>query len=890
MRYAHGPVNNLPHDNTPPLPRDLFARERSVLNDAWIQRAISTRRLLVSFCVMLGLGDLTFDILPGQWQLLLGMSTVSLLLNELTSLRRKHTASALWQIPSMQVLDSLMMGLLVYTFGVQGYLGIPFLLFAAGGYALGSTTAARRQFVMGCAVYPVARLLGLYALDGATPYALVATETLCLIVIGWLSMQGPIHYLRRVRVARNALGALERGDFSVRLPTRTLDDVGFLGVSFNVTAEALGNAVRRLEDEVEERVRVEVALRDAQRDAMRMADRMATVADAAAGVLAADSARALRVVLHGACERVIALRDFAFAVYDAGTGQLRFLSESAEGDVTSAPTPDSDIRRVIVERRTLVSSEDCRGDEGSTTSAGTLMRTPVIVGTDVLAVIAVCSDMPNAYSAADVAVFEALAALAATALRNILLVDALRSSKESLSHQANHDGLTGLANRRRFRDRAVQAFAAMAPNHVAVLAVDLDDFKAVNDTLGHEAGDRLLKQVAERLLNATRGSDLVARLGGDEFAILLEHVPDATHAIIVAERVIRSLSAPFALREQTVNIGASVGLAFGKAREDEPDGSHPGFVSTVDPGSDPVDTLLHEADVAMYRAKSAGKSRWMRFESSMQDEETKRRLMEADLRQAMANHELQLLFQPIVELNGGRMTGVEALLRWTHPERGSVAPSEFVPLAEASGFIVDLGRWVLERACEAAGRWQEWQREHAPTDAPLTVAVNVSGRQLQDPGFVTDVLRFAASSGVRPSTILLEFSEASLVGATAAARATLDRLREAQVRIAIDDFGTGESSLGYLQGMPIDVLKVDRTFVAGVARGGAQSVLARAILALGEALDLQTVAEGVETPQQRVSLQEMGCSLAQGFYFARPMPAGEVTQLLERNNELVEAL
>ncbi|MEO7513161.1 MAG: EAL domain-containing protein [Gemmatimonadaceae bacterium] len=861
-----------------------------MLQNEWHRRAITSRFFLVGICIVLGLADWRLNILPGSWQLLLGGSTAMLLLNEIASLVRQRGAAPPWHFWMLQVVDTLILGLLVYVLGTQGYLGIPFLIFAAGGYALGFPRAAKVQLAMACAVYPVARLLGLHVLDGVAPYTLVVAETFCLTVIGWLTMQGPIHYLRRVRRTRLALSALERGDFDVRLPTRALDDVGFLGVSFNVTAETLGNAVRRLEDEVQERSRAEAAMRDAQLVATRMADRMATVADAAAGVLAADSARALRIVVRDACKRVIELGDFALALYDANTEQLRFLAEVPRDDVTSTVTPDSDVRRVIEERHTLVCRDACGRFEGASPREGTLMRTPVIVGNEVLAILAVCSDVADAYGPPDIAVFEALAALAATALRNILLVDALRSSKESLSHQANHDGLTGLANRRRFRDRALQAFSDMAPEHVAVLALDLDGFKQVNDALGHAAGDRLLQQVAERLLNATRGSDLVARLGGDEFAILLEHVPDDRHAIVVAERIIRSLGAPFALRERTVTVGASVGIALGRARDGEPDGMHAGFVSNSDRYRDPVDTLLHEADVALYRAKTAGKARWMLFDASMHDEERKRAVLEAELRRAMAAGELQLLYQPIVAMQEGRLNAVEALLRWTHRDRGAISPSEFVPIAEESGFIVELGRWVLATACRAAAEWHAWQREHAPGDPPLTLAVNISCRQLHDAAFARDVVRIAREEGMPLTALMLEFSEATLTADRHVSRTALQTLRDAGIRVAIDDFGTGQSSLGYLQGLPVDVLKIDRSFIAGLSRGGAQSVPARTILALGEALDLQTVAEGVEDLQQQASLQEMGCALGQGFHFARPMPAADIAQMLVRSDLAVEAL
>lgn len=858
---------------------DLIARERTIFQRELLSRAIQVRFRLVILCLTMGALDLAFDVLPGPWQLLVGDTLMMLLINELVSRWNRRGVATERHMWAMQGLDTLMLGILVATFGANGYLGLPFLIYMASGYAMGHAKAARIQLALGCVVYPLSRAIGLHVLAGHASPWLVLLETVCLAAIGMLSIQSPIRYIHRVRRARQALAELAEGDFSVRLPTRALDDVGFLGVSFNVTADALGTAMRSLEDEVEERARAEESMRVARHDATQMAERMAAVAEAAAGVLAADSARALRDVLRDSCDRVLDMHDFALALLDARAGTLHLLGDSPDDDQTQPVPQKGELRRVIDERLSLVSADACTGPhDDPARAAGTMMRTPVVVGPDVVAVLAICSRHPDAYGAADVAVFEALAALASTALSNILLVDELRSSREALSHQAHHDGLTGLANRRRFRSRVAQGLTSGSPERVVVMALDLDGFKEVNDSLGHAAGDRVLQQVSDRLLNATRGSDMVARLGGDEFAVLLEHVPDEAHAVVVADRILRAVSQPFSIGDRMVGIGTSIGIAFGHAEDVDSASGAP--VGATERQRDPVDILLHEADVALYRAKTAGKSCWVIFESSMHEEERARRLLEGDLRESVRAGALQLLFQPIHDLATGAMRGVEASVRWEHPQRGTVSPAVWQPVAEESGIIVELGQWLLTRACSAMVRWPEPARAALAPSEPLSLNVKVSLRQLQSPAFYADVRTALATSGLAASSLVFEVAEASLMHLPAATRDQMQRLHHLGVRFAIDDFGMGSSSLGYLQGMAVDMLKIDRAFVQGVTRGGSQTALARTIVALGKALSLTTVAEGVDFEAQRVTLQALGCDLGQGTCFSRPLTEEGIARLL----------
>ncbi len=444
----------------------------------------------------------------------------------------------------------------------------------------------------------------------------------------------------------------------------------------------------------------------------------------------------------------------------------------------------------------------------------------------------------------------------------------------ALGRQALRDPLTGLANRALFRDRVEHALARLAREgapregaagasaaggRVAVLFLDLDNFKTVNDSLGHHAGDGLLCAVAARLLNATRGCDTVARLGGDEFAVLLENARGAADAHAVAERIAEALRAPVPVGDGTTaeaRVGVSVGIAF------------------AEPGVG-ADALLRNADAAMYRAKAEGKGRHAVFDPALVAAAAERLELERDLARAPERGEFALVYQPIVSLATGAVMGAESLLRWRHPARGVVSPAEFIPLAEASGLIVELGRWVLEEACRAAAGWPT-----GPAGAPVGVTVNVSGRQLLHPALPAHVAGALAGSGLPASRLTLEITESVLMHDTDGTLAVLHALKALGVRLAVDDFGTGYSSLRYLQQFPVDVLKIDKSFVDGVARGKHDAALARTIVALGEMLALRTVAEGVEHAAQSELLRAMGCEFGQGYLFARPLDGDALRALL----------
>jgi len=470
--------------------------------------------------------------------------------------------------------------------------------------------------------------------------------------------------------------------------------------------------------------------------------------------------------------------------------------------------------------------------------------------------------------------FRALALAAALgAALALLRFQQRRRLEVALGRQALRDALTGLANRALFRDRVEHALTRLArpgalvagaPQRVAVLFLDLDGFKAVNDRLGHHAGDRLLQGVAARLLNATRGCDTVARLGGDEFAVLLENARGAADAVTVAERIVHMLSTPIPLDDaaggaRSARVSASVGIAFA-----EPAVS--------------VDTLLRQADAAMYQVKADGKGRYAVVHPPLVAAADERLALDAELAGALERGELALAYQPIVSLDSGDVVEVEALLRWHHPTRGVVPPSRFIPLAEASGLIVPLGRWVLEEACRAAA-----SLPNDPGDAPLGVTVNVSGRQLDDPALPEHVAAALAASGLPAHRLTLEITESALTRDTRAALASLGALKASGVRLAIDDFGTGYSSLRYLQQFPIDVLKIDKSFVDGVERGGHDAAFARTIVSLADTLALRTVAEGIELPEQRDRLRDMGCTLGQGYLFAHPLDRDELEALLAQS-------
>ncbi len=443
------------------------------------------------------------------------------------------------------------------------------------------------------------------------------------------------------------------------------------------------------------------------------------------------------------------------------------------------------------------------------------------------------------------------------------LQEALATSQETqrqLTHQALHDALTGLPNRVLFLDRVEHALARRPRTNttVAVLFIDLDDFKGVNDTLGHGAGDELLRATAQRLRPMVRNSDTCARLGGDEFAIVLEDANSVDVARVVAERVLGALRTTFPLGQQNVFIGASIGIALATA-------------------NDTASELMRNADLAMYMAKTGGKHRAVVYESSMHAAVTRRVEVEQELRGALDRKEFLLNFQPIVSLETGAVTALEALVRWDHPVRGRIAPREFIPIAEQSGVILELGRWIVNQACHACVEW-----ESASPTGGVSVTVNVSGRELREASYVDHVRQALEASGLPPDRLILEVTENILVGND---KATIERLRALKtlgVLLAIDDFGTGYSSLAYLQQFPFDIIKIDKSFIDKLGIQGEESPLSGAVVSLGSALRLRTIAEGVETVEQYDRLRELGCLYGQGFLFARPLPAGWVMPVLQR--------
>jgi diguanylate cyclase (GGDEF)-like protein/PAS domain S-box-containing protein len=430
-----------------------------------------------------------------------------------------------------------------------------------------------------------------------------------------------------------------------------------------------------------------------------------------------------------------------------------------------------------------------------------------------------------------------------------------------LVHQAFHDGLTGLANRTLFTERVEHALARTGQGELAVLFIDLDDFKHVNDSLGHAAGDQLLVAAARRLQGCLRPTDVAARLGGDEFAVLLERVTDGEAAATVAGRVLDTLHQPFGLNGRTIPIKASLGVATGQ------------------PGTDEADELLRNADVAMYTAKAGGKDRFELFRPDMHEDLLQRLELEAELRHVADRDQLVLHYQPIVELVSGRISRVEALVRWDHPVKGLLPPVAFIPLAEEQGLIGPIGNWVLLQACLQARRWHD----QFPDAPPLSVHVNLSGRQLEEQSLVGEVVQALETSRLSPRQLTLEITESVLVTDIEAMSGRLRELKGLGVMLAIDDFGTGYSSLSYLRRFPIDMLKIDKAFVDGIGQGREDTALAHAIVKLSHTLQLHTVAEGIEHSEQAAHLAALGCQDGQGYLFARPLDTGAMTELLARS-------
>ena len=444
------------------------------------------------------------------------------------------------------------------------------------------------------------------------------------------------------------------------------------------------------------------------------------------------------------------------------------------------------------------------------------------------------------------------------ALANIL-ADALqqRASQDDIRYQALHDPLTGLPNRVLFMDRLGHALSRRGAD-VAVVLLDIDNFKLVNDSLGHGAGDELLMEIAPRLQGALRPGDTIARLGGDEFVVLLEQIPDESAAARVAERMVAVFELPFELSAGEHFAKASLGIALASDSDRLPA------------------NLVRDADAAMYQAKSRGRGRFEVFDRAMRLRTVARLSLENDLRRALERGELRIAYQPIVSLHDRSIVSVEALLRWQHPERGLVRPDEFIPVAEESGLIDPIGRWVLEAACMQAAEWHAAR----PDARPVGISVNLSMRQLTQRDLEATVAAALALTGIEPSSVCLEITESVLLEEPASVSETIRRVARLGVRFVLDDFGTGYSSLAYLTKLPIDGLKVDRSFVDALGSDRRSTAITTAIVRMAQALSVDVIAEGVETEGQLAALRELQCELAQGFLLHHPLPAQAISELL----------
>jgi diguanylate cyclase (GGDEF)-like protein/PAS domain S-box-containing protein len=444
-------------------------------------------------------------------------------------------------------------------------------------------------------------------------------------------------------------------------------------------------------------------------------------------------------------------------------------------------------------------------------------------------------------------------------------ITARRRDGERLAHQAIHDPLTGLPNRLLFVDRLRRALSSMdTEGRTAVLFLDLDHFKVINDSLGHSAGDRLLVTIADRLRTAVRPNDTVARFGGDEFTVLCHGVPDEDAATEIADRVAAAVAKPVMLSEGEVYVTASVGIALSGGDMETPE------------------TLLRNADAAMYSAKDHGRARVERYDAVSRDHAVSILRTGNELHRALERGEMSVFYQPIMSLETQRIAGFEALLRWQHPERGLVGPDQFVGLAEETGLVVPIGGWVLEQACRQAAAWHQ-------QGAPITISVNLSPRQLAEPTLPETVARVLHRTGVDPDRVWLEITESTLMRDAESAVSVLHALTALGVHLSVDDFGTGYSSMTYLKRFPVEALKVDRSFVDGLGRETEATAICTAIVSLAHALGMRAVAEGVETHEQLASLRTLGCELAQGYLFGRPAPADRFAVRARRRKRVAHA-
>jgi diguanylate cyclase (GGDEF)-like protein len=561
----------------------------------------------------------------------------------------------------------------------------------------------------------------------------------------------------------------------------------------------------------------------------------------AAGVTLIEPGKAPRYV---AASGASALR-FERLQSDIGEGPCLLAYDS--GDAVSAPQMKADDRFPKF------------GPAAVSAGLAAVFAFPMRHGKGRLGALDLYRDTPGPLDDTDMAAAQTLADVAAAYLLNAEAREEARASSDAFRHSAFHDPLTGLPNRMLLQERLEHAAQRGQRSHTsaAILFADLDRFKQVNDTHGHQIGDALLLAVANRLGALVRPGDTLARFSGDEFVFLCEDLHNVGDAENLAARVDEAFIHPFAVGNLELVVSASVGVAY------------------AGPGEDISNALVVEADVAMYQAKRKGGARHQIIDLREALKSEARQVLERDLRAAFADDTLDLAYQPIIRNSDGRMTGVEALLRWTHPTRGSVPPISMVTIAEESGFIVPLGAWVLERSCRDRSRWL-----HDYPDAPMELAVNVSARQLMSPDFCATVAGIMERTAMDPSALILEITENILIEDADRALRVLERLKALGIRLALDDFGTGYSSLSYLRRLPIDIVKIDQSFVADLSRADQGSAIVAAVTKLAHVLDLTVTAEGVETELQRDQVKAIGCDSAQGFFYARPMPAAAIGRQL----------
>jgi diguanylate cyclase (GGDEF)-like protein len=576
---------------------------------------------------------------------------------------------------------------------------------------------------------------------------------------------------------------------------------------------------------------------------------------------AGDPVHQARIVLDGLAER------FGFArglVVGASGDKIVILAARGAAEVpTAAVAPDAIVLKAWERREALpvrrLDPEHNPLVDWALPDARNLLVAPMIADGRPVGAIVVEHRSRTIFGVERriTSVLGQFAAVAALNLRNAVLL-------QHVQDLAERDSLTGAANRYTFQtslERVIEASLRETPRSAtvnAVLFIDLDDFKVVNDTLGHGAGDALLVAVTERISSLVRQGDLVARLGGDEFAILTDDDPELPRSRAMAERLIRDLRAPYLIGKEPVTVTASIGIA--SARD------------TTETASD----VVRNADVAMYMAKANGKAGFAIFDPGMHAAIRERHELGAQLQRAVELNQLRLEFQPIVALATGRTAGLEALVRWQHPDRGLVLPGQFIEIAEENGAILPIGRWVLQEACQRAGAWQ--RAGIAP--AEMFLSVNVSAREIQQAGFVDAVGDTLREAGMEPKSLVLEITETALLKATPPTVQTLSSLRELGVQIVIDDFGTGYFSLSHLRQFPVDALKIASEFVQDVEADSRSSALAGAIVALSESLNIVTVAEGIETQEQSDRMRSLGCIYGQGYFFARPQSEAQVTESL----------